>query len=70
MSAGENAGAACEWLFEAGYITRRIRVVPVTVRSRVIRQRRAFWTLAEKGKELLARLKSDGAAHDTLSRPQ
>jgi len=61
---------ACEWLFEAGYITRRIRVVPVTVRSRVIRQRRAFWTLAEKGKELIAHLKSDAAAHDTLSRPQ
>jgi hypothetical protein len=45
---------ACEWLFEAGFISRRIRVVPVTVRARVIRQRRAFWTLAEKGKELLA----------------
>lgn len=52
----------CEWLFEAGYISRRIRVVPVTVRARVIRQRRAFWRLAEKGKELLAR--------DSLQRSQ
>lgn len=60
----------CEWLCEAGYTTRRIKVVPVTVRARVIRQRRAFWTLAEKGKELLARLKSDDAAHQTLNRPQ
>jgi hypothetical protein len=46
---------ACEWLFEGSYISRNIRVVPVTVRGRVIRQRRAFWTLTEKGKELLAR---------------
>lgn len=61
---------ACEWLFEAGYLSRSVRVVPVTVRARVIRQRRAFWTLSEKGKELLAGLKSEGTANEILNRSQ
>lgn len=52
---------ACQSLLECGLVLRRIRVVPVTVGTRMIRQRRAFWTVVEKGRELLAR-KSTAAA--------
>jgi hypothetical protein len=61
---------ACEWLFEAGLICRRIRVVPVTARARLIRQRRAFWTLSEKGREQLAGLDPEAGTQDNLHRSQ
>ena len=39
------ARSACVRLLEAGYLERRLRMVPVTVGERTIRRPRAFWSL-------------------------
>lgn len=55
---------ACMKLRDAQLVSRSVRVVQVIVQTRLIRQRRAFWTLAQQGAQALARLSEDSGAHE------